>query len=406
MAFFRYQYTGSNGQVLEGTIQAKDPQQAQFNLMSRGIHGAQLIADPGRIDFHPIRTRRGTDKQRFFLFSQVGQQLRAGINPAKTFENIARVMAYPHFLQSFNDLAAAATNGRPLSGTIALYPDLYPDHVVGTVHAAEIGGFLPDAFSLLSAQAGDAYKFRRFHWFIYPILIAIIVSLPIAFAASTALNVAAEKLDPNPAFFIQEFFRQVAWPYGPMTLAIIGCLFALRAILSTYEARRFRHRVSLMIPIYGPRSRNECIATFTWALARLAKAGVPPSTSWQMATEVVPNVEIARKLREVGSKLRDGSKLSDAIFGSKLFPEEYAPMVSTGELTGDMEGTLNQLEEVSRTEFEAKSAMAKSVGFRVFSALFFAMGGVLLIIIAKAWYVDVIQKVLSNFEIGGWIGRF
>lgn len=398
MGFFRYQYTGPNGQTLEGTVQASDAQQAQFNLMSRGIHGARLLHDPGNVDFKPVRTRKGSDKQRYFLFAQVAQQLKAGINPAKTFQNVAGVLVYDHYRESLNALADAATNGRSLSSVLVLYPDLYPDHVVGTVHAGEQGGFLPEAFALLSAQAGDAHKFRRFHWFVYPILIAIIVSLPIVFALRVALLKSAEALSPDPSFFIRTFFQQIGWPFGPMILAIIASLLLIRAILTTYEARRIRHRWSLRIPVYGSRSRNECIATFTWALARLAKAGVPPHSSWQMATEVVPNVEMAHRLRDTGRLMRDGSKISDAIFASKLFPQEYAPVVSTGEFTGDIEGSLTQLEEISRTEFEAKTAMARSVGFRVASVLFFMTGGILLIVVVKSWYVDMYSQILQHFE--------
>jgi len=372
MAFFRYQYPGPNGQLMEGTVQAKDAQQAQFNLMSRGIQGATLINAPGTTDFHPVRTRKGTDKQRFFLFSQVAQQLKAGINPARTFENLARMTPYPQFQESLIKLQEAATNGRPLSSVMALYPDLYPDHTVGTVHAGEQGGFLPEAFAMLSSQAGSAHSFRRFHWFVYPILITIIVTMPATFALRATLIEASKNLDP--AIF-PIWFKYMGWPYGPMTLAIIGIIFALRAILSTYEARRIRHRMALKIPFYGSRSRNECIATFTWALSRLSRAGISPDSSWKMATEVVPNVDIAAKLREMGKRMNDGSKISDAIFGSGLFPKEYAPVVATGEMTGDIEGSLNQLEQVSRDEFEAKSGMARSFGFRLASVLFVALGG-------------------------------
>lgn len=377
-------------------MQAKDVQQAQVNLASRGIHNARLINAPGQAgDYQPVRTKRGSDKQRYFLFAQIAQQLRAGINPARTFENLIRVMVYDHFRDSMVALQEAATNGKPLSSVFALYPDLYPDHVVGTIHAGEQGGFLPDAFALLSAQAGEAHKFRRFHWFVYPILITIIVTLPSTLAFGETLKYASKNLD-GAIFSI--WFRYMAWPYGPMTVAIIACILLLRAIMSTYEATRLRHRLSLKIPVYGSRSRNECIATFTWALARLSKAGIPPGSSWQMATEVVPNVEMAHRLRETGRRMNDGSKLSDAIFGSQLFPQEYAPVVSTGEMTGDIEGSLNQLEEISRTEFEAKTAMARSVGFRVASVLFVAMGGIALIIVVKTWYVDMYSNILQHFE--------
>jgi type II secretory pathway component PulF len=398
MAFFRYQYTGPNGQVLEGTVQARDSHDAELSLLNRGILGARLIADPGRVDFHPIRTKKGSDKQRFFYFSQIAQQLKAGINPARCFEQLARLTTYPHYKESFQALADAATNGRPLSGVLALYPDLYPDHVVGTVHAGEQGGFLPEAFALLSAQAQAAHSFKRFHWFVGPVVTSILVSMPLVFAVRFALITSAQKLEGDPLLFVKELTRHIIWPFGPMTIALAAIFLTLRAILGTYEASRIRHKWGLRMPIYGPRARNECIATFTWALSRLAKSGIAPQTSWQLATEAVPNLDMADRLRTAGKMMHDGTKLSDVIFASKLFPQEYAPIISTGELVGDIETSLNQLEQVSREEFEVATTKARHKAWRMGTLVMMISGAILLIVVVKTWYQDFYSGILDHFS--------
>ncbi|MEQ1821345.1 MAG: type II secretion system F family protein [Fimbriimonadaceae bacterium] len=399
MTYFRYQYTDNRGQTLEGTIQAKSESDAAQLLQQRGIANVRLITSPGVTQNFAqlVRTKKGTDRQRFFLFSQVAKQLNAGISPATCFAELARITSEDHFRPSFLELSEAATNGNPLTDVLVKYADLYPDNVVGTIHAAEQGGFLPEAFSVLSAQAEDAHKFKRFHWFVWYLGPRMLIAVPFVFGVRAALLESAKGLGDPP--FPVAVIKHMTWPYGPMILALFAILWILRSILGTYEMRRFRHRMGLRVPIYGARARNECIAVFTWVLSRLARAGVAPNSSWQMATEAVPNLEMAARLRETGRMMQDGSRLSDAIFGSKLFPSEYAPVVSTGELTGDMEGALDQLERISRTEFETTTAVARIKSVRLGCLFAVITSGVILIVLVYAWYNEMYGVILDNFKI-------
>lgn len=351
-----------------------------------------------------VRTRKGSDKERFFLFSQVSKQLNAGINPSRVFEEIARVTRIHHFRDSFRDLAAAATSGLTLSEVMARYPDLYPLHVVGTVRSAETGGFLPEGFEVLSNQAKDAYTFKRFHWFIWLIIPNALACSPVVFAFRAAILGAwdgAEKGNLDPMLFVQLFLKNMAWPFGPMFLAISGILLLLRWWLGTLQMTHLRHKIGLKFPIYGPRARNECVAIFTWVLGKLARAGVPPATSWRLATDSVPNLEMRERLIHAGQMMNDGSRLSDVIFGSRLFPDEFAPVIATGELTGDLESSLNQLSEATRNEFEVSTQRAKWGSMRIGCTGFLVIGGILFLIFWGAYYKELIGDRLLKDAIEG-----
>ncbi|MBI3721996.1 MAG: type II secretion system F family protein, partial [Fimbriimonas ginsengisoli] len=102
-----------------------------------------------------IRTPRGSDKDRFFLFSQTAAALRAGINPAEFFSNMAPRVP-PRFRGSMSALSAAAAEGTAISAVLAQYPNLYPSSVVGLVRAGEQGGFLPEACDTVARAAQRA----------------------------------------------------------------------------------------------------------------------------------------------------------------------------------------------------------------------------------------------------------
>jgi len=416
MAFFRYEFTDARGQPLEGTVQADTFAEAEALLKLRGYQNvrffdptavpvrpaaAQSAPIPAPTSHAPIRTKKGLDKDRFFLFSQISQQLKAGIAPAQAFTTLASVTHQEHYRTSLQDLALAATNGRPLSDTFDRYPDLYPPHVGGMVRAGETGGFLPEAFAQLSHQAGEAHKFKRFHWFVWYLLPRALAVMPVLFAFREAIILSWRRNSAGlaNASIWDVLGEKLMWPYGPLFLAISAVLLLLRWWLGSLPMREFRHRTALKVPVYGARARNECVAIFSWTLSRLGRAGLPPHRMWPLAAAAVPNLEMGRRLSEVGQSLHDGSRLSEAIFRSGVFPQQYAPIIATGETVGDVTGALDQLEMVSRGDYDESTGKARFTSTRLGCAFAMAISGLVLIVIFKTWYGDLISEVLRDFQL-------
>lgn len=438
MPSFRFQFTDARGQILEGTLQASSSAEAEAILRQRGYPNVSMLNAPTQApapqrptaapaqqmsvvappvvmqapaprarvstsDHRPtgakVRTKKGTDKQRFFLFAQFSKLLNAGINPAKAFEEVARVTHYPHFRDSFDELARESTHGRPLSSTMERYPDLYPEHVVGMIRAGEAGGFIPEAFMELSDHAEEAYKFKRYHWFVWYLFPRAILAIPLVFAAMDGLILAYKRTDTQQsASYIACVWEKIVWPYGPMMLGIAATMLLLRWWLGTYRMRHFRHRLGLKSPIYGPRARNESVSIFTWTLSRLARAGVPPQTSWQLAVSAVPNLEMQERLRAAGAKMHSGSKLSEVVFGSRIFPEEFAPVLTTGEMVGDVTGALDQLERASRTEYMETTKKAKFGSFHLGITFAIITSGIIVITVVYGWYNRFYNTVLDDYK--------
>lgn len=415
MAFFRYEFTDARGQALEGTVQADTFAEAEALLKLRGyqnvrFHDPSAAPVPVAVAAPPIvrtpspnviRTKKGVDKDRFFLFSQIAQQLKAGIAPAQAFTTLAGVTHQESYRASLHDLAQAATNGRPLSNTLERYPDLYPPHVAGMVRAGETGGFLPEAFAELSHQAGEAHKFKRFHWFVWYLLPRALAVMPVLFAFREAIILSWRRNSAGaPNAGIGDVLREkLIWPYGPVFLAIAGILLLLRWWLGSLPMREFRHRLALKLPVYGARARNESVAIFSWTLSRLGRAGLPPHRTWPLAAAAVPNIEMSRRLSEVGRSLHDGSRLSEAIFNAGVFPQQYAPIIATGEMVGDVTGALDQLEVVSRGDYDESTGKARFTSTRLGCAFMMAVSGLVLIVLLKTWYGDLITEVLKDFSI-------
>jgi type IV pilus assembly protein PilC len=413
MAFYRYEFTDARGQVLEGTVQADTLAEAEALLKLRG-YASIRFHDPAKLPAKApapitpaparsttVRTRKGKDADRYFLFSQIAQQLKAGIAPAQAFTTLASVTHQEPYRIALQDLAQSATNGRPLSDTLDRYPDLFPPHVGGMIRAGETGGFLPDAFAELSNQAGEAHKFKRFHWFVWYLIPRALAVLPVLFAFREALILSYRRTsDGSPnAGLAAVLLEKLMWPYGPIALAVTALLLLLRWWMSSLPMRTFRHRMALQLPVYGARARNESVAIFSWTLSRLGKAGLPPHRMWPLAAAAVPNLEMSRRLVQTGRSLHDGSRLSEAIFNSGVFPQQYAPLISTGEMIGDVPGALDRLEVVSRGDYDESTGRARFTSTRLGCAFAMLVSGIVLIVLMRTWYGDLYNEVLKDFTI-------
>jgi hypothetical protein len=89
----------------------------------------------------------------------------------------------------------------------------------------------------------------------------------------------------------------------------------------------------------------------------------------------------------VGTALSGQEKMSDLFFRSKLFPDEYAPMIATAEYTGDYSGALDKLAAVSAGEFVAAQNYAKARS---------GCWGLLFAFVVSVFTIGAILKVVSN----------
>jgi type II secretory pathway component PulF len=353
-----------------------------------------------------IRTVIGTDKDRFFLFSQLAAAMRAGINPASAFDQIAtRTKAY--YRDSMRALAAAATEGSDLASIMERYPDLYPEHVVGMTRAGQSAGYLAEAFEEVSRQAESAHKFKRWFFWIWFLAVNAIVSIPGMIWATQAMLRAYERIDKQGGQggfemgmreMMGAYGEKLVWPYGPAFLVLCAVLYVFRRYFGSRVARRFRHRLGLKFPVYGKRAKHENLARFSWSLSRLSKAGFAPANAYAMAADTVPNLEMRDQLREIAGRLSGAEKMSDILGGARLFPEEYAPVVATAEYTGDLTGAFDQLARSSQAEFEAAQIYAKARSGCWGALGCFLTSAIMLGILWYAWYYQLPAKVLDGFE--------
>ena len=173
------------------------------------------------------------------------------------------------------------------------------------------------------------------------------------------------------------FFRSLWGPTGIVLLIFYLVIFGGLYLLRQPRSQKLRHSIGLRFPGYGKRAIHENVTIFTWALGLLSRGGVAPQTAWALSADCAPNVVVRDRLVEAGRIMRSDSRVSDAAFRSGLFPEEYAPVISTGEMVGDLPGALERLAQVSRGEYDSQTQYAKyrAVGWGCLMSFVAGLGG-------------------------------
>jgi type II secretory pathway component PulF len=438
MPFYRYSGTDKTGAPVSGAVDAKSADDAMLQLVKSGLSISQLMmatnlaqapapgsgAEPLRraaptpgppvpapaTTKAPVtginRTKNGTDKDMMLLFSQLAKQLKAGIGPAAALDDL-KLRVPKHLSQSLEDASKAATGGGSISDAFEKYPDLYTESIVGTMRAGEQGGFLEEACEILSDQSQNAHNFGRSFWWVRPLALNAVISLPLVFLVMMGLIKAWEIVDgqgeeANSASSLGALaigiFHELLWPVGPITLVMYAFLYWIYQKMASAEWKMKRHELALRWPVFGPRTRHECLAVFSWVMARLAKSGVSPNRSWELATATVPNHAVRAKLERVGKALGSSERLSDAVFKEDIFPPEYAPLIATGEQTGDMPGAFNQLAKISQSEFDIAQTEAKLKSKSWGSAGCLLVGGLMMIILSAVFYYGLLPAILKGLD--------
>jgi len=437
MPFFQYTATNSQGQQIQGSVQAGSLDEANRALSLQGFRVAQIFdarqapaqtiaapmpptlraeaarpqqaPPPTRVNMpapkpmgHPVKTKLGTDKDNYFLFSQIAGYLNTGINPSQAFNDVAMRIRREDYRQAFQRVSRDVAEGGSIADTLSLYPYLFPAHVAGTIRAGEVGGYLPEAVSAISDQADSSRKLRR--WFVWLGLAAlsVIVCYPIlkiVFDGTLRTWDAQEKAGgtaPGTATFMQEMWVVLKWPVGPITLIVAIICVILAFVWQSMRFTELRHRLALSVPTVRKRTKAESFAAFAWHMSNLSRTGIAPLRTWMLAADTVPNQAIRASLLDQGHKMTEQTKLSEALFNTRMLPEEYAPMVQTGEITGDIPGQLMNASRMSQEDFTFQDKASKGrIGCWIL-LLTFGVGMLLIYAMYGQFWGQLIPKVTGD----------
>jgi len=281
--------------------------------------------------------------QRAEFYHQLGQLTAAGISLPQALGNLQKAPPARSFREPLGRLLEHLHQGATFSGALQQTGAWLPAFDQALLQAGESSGRLPDCFKMLA----DFYQERS----------RLVRQVLSDLAYPVFLFHFAILLGPLPALFqswnVLAYLTQICTVLLPIYAVVIALLFAAQGRHGE-RWRAFIERVLGWIPLCGVARRSLALARLAAALEALITAGVTIIEAWELAAAASGSPALRRAVLAWKPEVLAGLTPAEAVNRSREFPELFANLYHTGEISGQLDQTLIRLRHLYQEEGSRK----------------------------------------------------
>ncbi len=357
MPIFEYTGRSASGESIRGQVESASISGVAADLSSKGIVPLRIDVAGGQqaewvSDIQRWWHRRKITLTDVIMFCrQMTTLTNAGVPITRGLRGLADTMRNPEFGRVLGEVAEQLEKGHELASVLGRYPDIFSNLFVAIVHIGESSGRLEDSFEQLHGYLTleDETRKRIKSALRYPTM--VLISMVVAVGVIDIFVV------PPFAKMFEGFGSELPWAtkllittseittgFWHIGLASLLLLVWLaRKWVATPEGRLGWHRFQLRLPRIGDILERALLARFCRTLAITLGAGLPVTQCLSIASRAVDNEYVGRQILEIRSDIESGDTLTSAAYSSGLFTPLVLQMLSVGEETGAVEGTLSEV---------------------------------------------------------------
>nr|MDD3720766.1 type II secretion system F family protein [Candidatus Gracilibacteria bacterium] len=252
-------------------------------------------------------------------------------------------------------------HGITIAETMQQYPKVFDPLVTSLVGVGEKTGQLGKILSELDRNLLDSIELKGKvkGALIYPVILItltlgvvtfmMVFIVPKITETFTKANVALPGLT-QVIVNVSNFFTN---DWATLIGIIIGIFITIKLIQKTNNGKMAFALIGTRIPVFGGIVKQSNIIYFIKAFTILLDSGVLLLESMKIASEVVPNLAYKKELIRIKNEVELGLTISkslglnldyeESLYLNKLFNEEFAYVVSTGEETGTLSDSLKKI---------------------------------------------------------------
>ena len=293
----------------------------------------------------------GQFSRRANFYHQLAQLTGAGLTITRALEHLHRSPPGQSFRQPIREALVDIEAGMTVSEAFGRHPEWMPEFDLALLHAGERGGRLEATFNLLNEfylERADVAR-RVLGALVYPV-----------FLLHAALFILA---------FPDLFLTGNLFAFGAKTFGVLIPLYVLVGIsIFLSQGRRgeswraLLESITRMIPMVGTGRRNMALARCAAALEALINAGEGIVEAWPLAASASGSPAMLREVHKWRSEFGMGRTPAEILRDSREFPEMFANLYSSGEISGSLDATLKRLSKYYLEEGSRNIRMAARIG--------------------------------------------
>ncbi len=279
-----------------------------------------LIVTPGQL------------KQRAEFYHQLASLNTAGVGIIPALQMIQKSPPTRAYRRPLEQLIHFLTQGYNVSESFRQLGTFLPEFDIALVEAGEQSGRLDACFKVLALYYADRATLMRsvISDLMYPLFVFHFAVL----------------IGPFPALFITGDFAAYLKATLGTLLPIYIAVFLLSLACQGRRGEQWRSMIESIlkyIPLLGRGRRCLSLGRFSAAMESLLNAGVPIVESWELAAAASGSPALKRQVRVVRPRVDAGNSPGELFDQMPYFPDIYAGLYKTGEVSGQLDDTLKRL---------------------------------------------------------------
>ncbi|MGY8674716.1 MAG: type II secretion system F family protein [Verrucomicrobiia bacterium] len=295
-----------------------------------------LIVTPGKL------------ASRAEFYFQMNAMVRAGLPVISALENLEQKPPGPGFLNPIRQILQEIRNGNTFSGALATTGDWLPPFDRALLDAGERSGRIDETFKSLADYYQSTARLIRqvIGKLLYPVGLLHFALLIFPMDSLKALIL------ENGGF--NTFLMQKAGVFVPVYAGLfIGIMLMQSTRFEFWRATI--ERFFNLIPVIGGARRSLALARLASALEALINAGVGMPEAWAMSGSATGSPALKRITAGWRPQIESGNSTpSELLERSSYFPNVFASIYKTGEVSGQIDDALLRLRTYYQDESQRK----------------------------------------------------
>ena len=397
MRKFKYSARDKQGKVVEGELEAKDPQAVADILHNRDLVVVsvkeRLGLDLERLN--EINIGGVPMKEKVVFMRQMSTMISAGLPLTRALEIMVEQASNPLFTKVLKNVLSSIKSGKTLANAFREEEDVFDNITINLIEAGEESGNLDAILQKLAIELEErsalASKFKSA--MIYPAIILLIIAgviLLMMFVLVPAMADIYQDFDAELPFIttllmdMSTFFLDYWWA---MLTVLLILVIGGKYYLDTPKGKRNFDKIILRVPVLGNIVTKMQVSQFTRILALLLDSGVPIIKAIELTASSLGNEMFVDTLMDAKEEVEKGGPLAVPIARSEYYPILVSSMIAVGEETGEIGQVLEKVAQYYKDEVDTATNNLSTILEPVFLVIMGAAIG----FIALAVYMPMFQ---------------
>lgn len=365
MPIFAYKATTREGAVIEGFIEASDEPGAIDRLKGTGVIPIKITVPKESLG---KRFSLRSSKADLLTFTtELSALLTAGLPLDRGLNILTEISESPEMKDVIQGVLKSIREGSSFSEALQKYPKVFPRLYVNMVRAGEAGGVLDVVLDKLNEflESSKELKDHVVSAMIYPVILMLTGGLSIIILLTYVLpkfSVIFAEIGgslPLPTQLLLSFsdgMKTYWW-------IVLGAAAAFSVTFSKYirSENGRRHWDALKLKLLGELITKLETARFCRTLGTLLRSGVPLLQALNNSKDVITNTVLSSAIDAVAKGAKEGKGLAVPLSNAQIFPPLAISMIKVGEETGQLDAML--LTVATTYERSLRVSIKKFMGF-------------------------------------------